>query len=90
MHHGPYICAVYYIISNNFPPVVVHTSQRFTSILTDNIVIDSHRQVILKKWYLNVFGMVQGVVSVPGHWWWCVESTEMGTVCVHFLMIIQV
>ena len=43
MQPGLYINAVFYIIYNNFSPVPVHTSQRFT----DNIVMDSNRQVRL-------------------------------------------
>ena len=58
MHRGPYTYAVFYIISN-VSPVALHTSQRFTTILTDEIVMNSRKQIILKKLYSNVFVMVQ-------------------------------
>ena len=58
---------MFYIISNNISPVAAHTSQMFTSILTDKIVIGSHRQVILKTQYSNAFAMVQDAAYGPGH-----------------------
>ena len=59
MHPGPYICAMYYIISTNFSPVANHTSKRFTFILTDKIMMASHMHVILNNYYKTVFVMVQ-------------------------------
>ena len=63
---GPYICPLFYIISNS-SPVAVSTSERFTSILTDNIVMDSYRQVILKNQYKTVIVIVQDTAYGPGH-----------------------
>ena len=62
MRPGPYIRAVFYIFSNNFSPVAVHITHGVTSILTDKIVMDSQRQVILKTQYSNVFVMVHDTV----------------------------
>ena len=54
MHPGPYICAVVYILFNNFSLVAVSTSQRSTSILTDNIVLDSNRIIYDQFWLLII------------------------------------
>ena len=47
-------CAVFYIICNNFSLVAVSNSERCTSILNDNIVLDSNRHVILRKYYIKL------------------------------------
>ena len=51
---------LFYIISNNFSPVAVSTSQRFISMLTDKIAMASHRQVILKKYSLTSLQRISG------------------------------
>ena len=54
-----YIYAVFYVISNNLCPVAVHTTQKFTCILTAKVLMNSHRQIIVKKVYLKMCVMVQ-------------------------------
>ena len=49
MHPGSYICAVIHIMSRKFSAVTIFTFQRFISILTDKIVVNSRSQVILTK-----------------------------------------
>ena len=57
-----YLCS--FQIISNFSAVAVGTSQRFISILTDNIVMVSHKQVIFKKQYKTIF--VQDTAQEPG------------------------
>ena len=40
IHPEPYMCALFYIISNNFFLVTASTSQRLTPIVIDKIVMD--------------------------------------------------
>ena len=67
------MCAMFSIISKNLSPVAVHMSHRSASILTDKIVMDSHRQVILKKTVQECVWYGPGRSLGPGH---CLEVTN--------------